>query len=176
MDQSDTFMWDTQSPGALNWTLQDSCDLPIAFTEPHDAITTWMQRDLRARPLDIPRCDELSFANLFSATLGSETGLEVVDESPSHQSQLSPVASRSTESCDGILNRRSASRKSSPTAAEWESVKEIIRRFYIENEYTLATVMDIMSKHPHNFHATYVLQDIYDRCIRPTNGMQNEDV
>lgn len=50
------------------------------------------------------------------------------------------------------LTLRKARSRIAPT--EWESVKDTISELYIEKDYTLTTVMDIMSKSPHNFQAT----------------------
>ena len=52
------------------------------------------------------------------------------------------------------VTQKSASRRSRHTPAEWEAVKNPIVRYYVDNDYTLATVMEIMSKSPYNFHAT----------------------
>jgi hypothetical protein len=41
--------------------------------------------------------------------------------------------------------------------AEWEAVKNIISHLYLEKDYTLSTVREIMSKAPHNFNARYVM-------------------
>ncbi|ETS76610.1 hypothetical protein PFICI_11997 [Pestalotiopsis fici W106-1] len=40
------------------------------------------------------------------------------------------------------------------TPAKWENVKDIISDLYLEKDYTLNTVREIMSKPPHDFHAS----------------------
>ncbi|KAH6643386.1 hypothetical protein BKA67DRAFT_665200 [Truncatella angustata] len=51
-----------------------------------------------------------------------------------------------------LVQKRSSRSQIAP--AKWETVKGTIAELYLEKDYTLATVMEIMSKPPYDFHAT----------------------
>ena len=59
-----------------------------------------------------------------------------------------------------------------PSDQEWERMKPLIRRFYLDEESNLVDVMKIM-KDTYGFKATFVVSS---RPVAPTNFRQRSDV
>lgn len=70
---------------------------------------------------------------------------------------LQSVTTESVRSASPVRKRPKLTFKKSRSqisSAEWESVKGVISDLYLEKDYTLTTVREIMSKPPYNFQAT----------------------
>ena len=125
---------------------------------------SWLAVSSSSEPHTTASCDPAGDVASFS-NHGSEEAIAVDIESEKEvafdfftdSGSLEPILppSHPTRSNQKIP-RKSASRRSRHTPAEWEAVKEPIVKYYVENDCTLSTVMEIMSKPPHNLHATLV--------------------
>lgn len=67
---------------------------------------------------------------------------------------IDPVPPVSRQPSFSTVLPRSATIKREHSKAEWDAMRDVIKKYYIDKDYTLTTVMDILSKEPWEFLAT----------------------